>query len=247
MSEVIFGRNPVEELLMSNQNIDKIYIDNQLRGDFEKRIRSLTKDKKVSLVRVPKEKLDREIRKDHQGILAFISPVQFQKFEDILASIYDKGENPLFVVLDGVTDVGNFGAIARSAFVLGAHAILIGTKGTARLNDEAMKASSGALAHIPVCRENGIAAILDTLRKNGIYIAATSSHDAKDASTADLKTPLALILGDEGRGVSDFILKESDFNIRIPQIGEFDSLNVSVAAGILLYEVMMQRGDYRTK
>jgi 23S rRNA (guanosine2251-2'-O)-methyltransferase len=245
MSEIVFGRNPVEELIMSDHDIDKIYIDNQLKGDYEKKIRSLCKEKKISLVRVPKEKLDREVRKDHQGILAFGSAIQFQLFDNVLARVFEDGENPLFIVLDGVTDVRNLGAIARSAHVLGAHAIIIGTKGTARLNDEAMKASSGALAHIAVCRENGIADILDKLRKNGVYIAATSSSDATDITESDLSVPLALVLGDEGRGVSNFVVKESDFNIKIPQVADFDSLNVSVATGILLYEVMMQRKNLR--
>ncbi len=242
MESIVYGRKPLEELLRSSRNIDKIYIDNALKGDFEKKIRRLCKEKRVALVRVPKFKLDKITKKEHQGVVAWMSPIEFQEFEDVLASVFDRGENPFFLVLDGVSDVRNVGAISRTAHVMGVHGILIGSKGVARINEDAMKASSGALAHIPICRENGMSDILRKLKLNGILVVATDNQKAKNISEVDLSGPCAIVMGDEGRGVSNYVLDESDLSIRIPQVKLFDSLNVSVATGIVLYEVVKQKG-----
>jgi len=241
MSDVIYGRNSVEEFLLSNRDLDKVYIDNKLRGEFEKRIRKLTKDRSIPLIKVPKEKLDKEIRKDHQGILAFVSPIAFVDLDDVISQVYEKNEQPLLLVLDGITDVRNLGAIARSAYVFGAHALVIGTKGTARINDDAMKASSGALSHIPVCRENGMSVIIEKLKHNGIPIVATTSSDAIPLDESTFDGAIAVVIGDEGRGVSDFVLANCNTKVMISQRRDFDSLNASVAAGIVLYEISKNR------
>lgn len=239
--EIIFGRNPVVEALHSGKEIDKILLLKSIRGPFEKDIRKLCKEKNIPLQYVLGHKLDKLTKKTHQGIVAFISIVEYQSLEKIVPLIFEKGETPLLMILDGVTDVRNFGAIARSAEVLGAHAVVIGEKRSARINHDAYKTSAGAIARLPICREKSISNSISFLKSSGFRVFATDLNTDSFISDIDFTIPSAVIMGSEGDGVSSSILKQCDQKFKIPQVGQIDSLNVSVAAGVILYEILKQR------
>lgn len=240
---IIFGRHPVMEAILHNKEIDKILLADNLRGEFEKEIRNLVKEKNIPLSKVPPVKLNQLANKqNHQGILAFISAVEFQNLDDIIAKSFSDGRNPLILVLESVTDVRNFAAIARSALVFDADALVITSKKSAALGGDAVKSSAGAILKIPICREKNMISTIDKLRNNGISIYSTAlSPQAESIHKADLTVPLAVVMGGEGEGVTLETIRASDKLLIIPQVAEFDSLNVSVAAGIVLYEINRQR------
>jgi 23S rRNA (guanosine2251-2'-O)-methyltransferase len=239
-AEIIYGRHPVTDALENAQTIEKVLLSNAIHGDFEKRLRFLCKEANVPLQIVPKEKLNSITRKNHQGILAFVSPIPYFNLEDILPMVYDKGETPLFILVDGVTDVRNMGAIARSAEAAGAHALVIPKKGSAQINDEAIKSSAGALSSLPVCRVNSLMNTVDFLQLNGVQVVAADLKGEKMLYELDLNGPLAIVMGDEAKGVNRMLLEKVNSNFRIPMRGKTDSFNVSVATGIILYEVLRQ-------
>lgn len=242
MSTTIYGRKPVEEALEKGQKIEKVFLQSNMRGEFEVRIRNLCRDRAVPLTKVPFRKLnDMSKGQIHQGIVAYMSPVDYTSVDTLIPKLIDDGKTPLLVVLDGVTDVRNMGAIARSAKVFGAHALVISAKGSARISDEMVKSSAGAVLDLPICRENSLPIALETLQNLGVTILATDISATKTIAEKDLKQPIALVLGSEDKGVSKLVLKIADESIKIPQVDSFDSLNVSVAAGIILYEVLLQR------
>lgn len=238
----IYGRNPVREAILRGINIEKIYLLNTIRGEFEVEIRNKCIDNNIPLSKVPDEKLSNLSKtRDHQGIVAAISPVRFTTIEKLLPELLSEGITPLFLVLENITDVRNMGAIARSAKVFGAHALVVQAKGSAAINSEMIKASAGAILNIPVCRENSLLVALETLQQNDMAVYATDLSATKTIAEVDLKSPTAIVLGSEDKGVSKKTLMVCDEAIKIPQAAAFDSLNVSVAAGIILYEVMLQR------
>lgn len=240
--ELIFGRNPIIEAIKTNRPIDKILVADSLRGEIEKEIRSLCKEYEIPLSKLPLIKLNQMTNGgNHQGIAAFISPVSFQSLEDVLQHCFANGRNPLIIVLEGVSDVRNLAAIARSAHVFGADAVVITAKKSAAINGDTVKISAGAILKIPICREKNMIAIVDILRNNGITIAATSLNNAIDLDECDFNAPLAIVMGAEGEGITYETSKMVDMQIKIPQESDFDSLNVSVAAGIVLYEANRQR------
>jgi 23S rRNA (guanosine2251-2'-O)-methyltransferase len=200
----------------------------------------LAQQNEIPVQFVPIEKLN-QFGSAHQGIAAVVSPISFYKTEDILSQVYERGEDPLFIVCDGITDVRNFGAIARTAHAAGVHAIIIPQTETASINAEAVKASAGALLKIPVCREKNLVQAVKNLKLNGIHILVAEAVGSKFIFEADLKIPSAIILGSEGEGVSKEFLKLADELVKIPMMNDFNSYNVSVAAGMILYEVMKQR------
>jgi 23S rRNA (guanosine2251-2'-O)-methyltransferase len=241
-SSTIYGRNPVVEALDNNMQIEKVFLQNNLHGEFEVLIRNKCKEKDIPLTKVPSRKLnDLSKSNNHQGILAYISPVAYTKVEDLIPKLLEDGKVPLLLVLDGVTDVRNMGAIARCAKVFGAHGIVVPAKGTARVSDEMVKSSSGAILDVPLCRENSLPVALETMQMLGLTVYASDVNAEKTIAEQDLKGPIAIILGSEDLGVSKKALQIADSSIKIPQVDRFDSLNVSVASGIILYEVLLQR------
>ncbi len=240
-SNMIYGRHPVMEALENGRIFEKVLLLNALRGDFEKRVRSLCKEANVPMQVVPKEKLNSITKKNHQGIIAFVSPIPFYELEDILPMIYEKGETPLIIIVDGVTDVRNIGAMARSAQAAGAHALVIPKKGSAQINEEAMKTSAGALNNLPVCRTNSLMQAVEFLQNIGIQVIAADLKGEKMLYELSLNGPLAIVMGDENKGVNRMLLEQVDHIFRIPMRGTTDSFNVSVATGIILYEVMRQQ------
>lgn len=241
-SSTIYGRNPVVEALDNNLQIEKVFLQSNLHGEFEVLIRNKCKKSNIPLTKVPVRKLnDLSKGRNHQGVLAYISPVAYTTVEELVPKLFDEGKVPLLIVLDGVTDVRNMGAIARCAKVFGAHGIVVPAKGTARISDEMVKSSSGAILDVPICRENSLPVALETMQMLGLSVYATDIKAKKTIAEADLKSPIAIILGSEDLGVSKKAIQIADESIIIPQVDRFDSLNVSVASGIILYEVLLQR------
>ncbi|HWB62126.1 MAG TPA: 23S rRNA (guanosine(2251)-2'-O)-methyltransferase RlmB [Chitinophagales bacterium] len=244
----IFGRKPVIEAIKAGKKFDKILLLKNASGDEIREIQQLLRDGVTSIQNVPREKLDNVARKysrhreaNHQGVIGFLSMVTYQTMEDVLHHVYAKGGTPLLMVLEGVTDVGNFGAIARSAECFGADALIIPAQGAAQVNPVAMKASAGALNNIYVCREKSLVTALKFLRVNGIKLYAADMAGAKAVSVADFSEPCAIVMGSEGSGISPELLKLCDEKITIPIVGVTGSLNVSVAAGIFLFEAAKAR------
>lgn len=239
--KLIYGRHPVTDAILNNRSIDKIMLSNSVKGDYEKELRKLCKERNIPLHIVPKDRLNHITGKNHQGVLAFLADIEYQLIEDIFPIIYDRGEVPLIVVLDGITDVRNMGAIARSAEACGAHALIVPQKKTAQINAEAMKASAGALNSIPVCRTPSLANAIDYLLMNGLQIIAADLNGDKMLQELDLGLPTAIVMGSEDEGVRPHILRKVSQRFKIPMKGTTDSFNVSVASGIILYESIRQR------
>lgn len=237
----IIGRQPVIEALKSGNPIERIFIQRNAGGDIIHTIRELALQHRVPVNAVPEEKLNHLSRSNHQGCIAIASLVTYHDLQDVISFIVEKGETPLFLLLDGVTDVRNIGGIARSAVCCGAQAIILPEKGVAPLNEEAMKTSAGALEHIYVCRETNLLKAADVLHLNGISILASDGRGEVPLPQCNLKVPIAIVMGAEDKGVQPELLKKSDIIFRIPMTGSFDSFNVSVSAGIILYEAMKQR------
>ncbi len=239
---LIYGHHPVTEAIRAGKAVEKVFFQQGERGEMEKEIRHLTKEYGIPLQVVPREKLSKMVKGQHQGVVAHLALVEFQSIEDVLPFVFEAGEVPLLVMLDGVTDVRNFGAICRSAECAGAHAVIVPQSGSALANEDAMKASAGALARIRVCRVKSLFSTVDWLRECGVQVIATALTDRSiPIYKADFTVPTAILMGSEGEGVHPKLLKMSDQVVKIPQITDFDSFNVSVAAGILLYEAMRQR------
>jgi 23S rRNA (guanosine2251-2'-O)-methyltransferase len=191
---------------------------------------------------VPLERIELVTRKNHQGVLAWLSIIEYQYISNLLPMIFEKGEDPLIVALDGVSDVRNFGAIVRTAECLGAHAIVIPEKGSARITADAVKTSAGALHSFPVCREKSIVRAIEFLKESGLSVVCAAEKNGTEASASDLKGPVVLIMGSEEKGISRELVSLADNTVKIPMKGSIASLNVSVAAGILIYEIARQRG-----
>lgn len=238
---IIAGRNPVTEALKSGQTIDKILLFKNAGGEAIEFIRQLARQNNVPLQYVPNEKLNSLTNIAHQGVVAFKSTVIYQDLQQVIDWVNEKGEAALFIMLDGITDVRNIGGIVRSAVCCGAHAIVIPDKGVGALNEEAMKSSAGALEKIQVCRVNSLLKAVDTLHLNGIKILTSEMKSAKKIFELNLKEPCCIVMGSEEKGIQSYLTKAADEQFTIPMKGDFDSLNVSVATGIVLYEAMKQR------
>ena len=239
---IIAGRNPVTEALKSGQTIDKILMFKNASGDSVQEIRKLATGLNVPIQYVPNEKLNSLTNVQHQGVIAYKSSVVYQDLQQVIDSVNGKGEIPLFIMLDGVTDVRNIGAIARSVVCCGAQAIIIPDKGVGALNEDAMKSSAGALEYIQICRVNSLLKAVDTLHMNGIKVFTSEMKATRKIFELDLAEPCCIIMGNEEKGVQPYMSKAADEHFTIPMKAKFDSLNVSVATGIILYEAMKQRG-----
>jgi 23S rRNA (guanosine2251-2'-O)-methyltransferase len=240
-NNLIFGRHPVVDAIRAGTAIDRLYLQQGTRGDFEKEIRQLSREYDIPLQYVPKERLNRMAGGNHQGVAGFLSLLTYYRLEDVVPHIYEKGETPLILLLDGVTDVRNFGAIARSAEVCGVHALVVPKTGSALINADAIKTSAGALTRLHVCRENSLVTAIEYLQASGIQVFASDLKAEKYLFDLDLKLPAALVLGSEDEGIQPAVLSRVSERFIIPQKGETDSFNVSVAAGIMLYEALRQR------
>jgi len=238
---IIAGRNPVIEALKNKHTIDKILLFKNAGGDAVNEIKKLAKQLNIPLQYVPNEKLNGLTNINHQGVVAFKSSVVYQDLQEVIDWVNAGGENILFVMLDGVTDVRNIGAIARSAVCCGSQAIIIPDKGVGALNEDAIKSSAGALEHIQVCRVNSLLKALDTLHLNGIKVFTSEMNAKKKLFEIDFTEPCCVVMGNEEKGVQHYISKAADDHFSIPMKGSFDSFNVSVATGIILYEAMKQR------
>lgn len=237
----IIGRQPVIEALRSGKTIERIFILRNAGGDNIRSIRELASQYRVPVNAVPQEKLDHLTRANHQGCVAIVSLVVYHDLQDVISFIVEKGDIPLFLMLDGITDVRNIGAIARSAYCCGAQAIIIPEKGIAPLNEEAVKTSAGALEHLYVCRESNLQTSLETLRLNGFRVLAADEKGETMVHQCDWQLPTVVIMGAEDVGIQPALLRQADTVFRIPMATDFDSFNVSVAAGIILYEAMKNR------
>jgi 23S rRNA (guanosine2251-2'-O)-methyltransferase len=239
---LIYGRHPVADAIRAGKPFEKVMMQQGLRGEAEIEIRKLAKEFSIPLSIVPREKMSKMANGgNHQGILGFLAMVEYQHLDEVLPFVFEKGEVPLLLLLDNVTDVRNFGAIARSAEVMGVHAIIVPQNGGALLNADAMKSSAGALSRIAVCREKTLSAVLDYLAQSGVRVVASDLAAKVKVFDIDFTLPTAILMGSEGEGVNKALLRRADETFIIPQVGTTDSLNVSVATGVILYEVLRQR------
>ncbi|HEX8516123.1 MAG TPA: 23S rRNA (guanosine(2251)-2'-O)-methyltransferase RlmB [Bacteroidia bacterium] len=238
---MIFGIRPVIEALKAGKEIDRLFVQNGLKNELFGEMMGMLKKHNVLYQYVPLEKLNRLTSKNHQGVVGYISSIEYHKIQDILPKIFDKGKTPLVLILDRITDVRNFGAIARTAECSGVDAIIIPQKGAAQINADAIKTSAGALHKIPVCREENLKQVIEYLRESGLQVVACTEKTDNNYYQVDLTLPVAIMMGSEEDGISPEYLKLSDEQVRIPLLGKIGSLNVSVAAGIMMYEVVKQR------
>ncbi len=238
---IIYGFQPVIEAIKSGKVIDRLFVQKNLHPHKDQIVRQITKLHEIPLQYVPKEKLNRLTMHNHQGLVAFISAIEYTDIEVLLPGVFEKGKTPFILILDSITDVRNFGAIARTAECAGVDAILIASKGAAQVNEVAVKTSAGALNRIPVCRNHNLKDAITFLKQSGLKILAATEKADTLYYVTDYKMPLAIILGSEERGVSGEYLKLCDETIKIPLNGEIESLNVSVATGIVLFEAVKQR------
>lgn len=240
---LIYGIRPVIEAIKANRQIDKVFIQKGLKGEHFATLYALLKQIEIPFQHVPVEKLNRLTRKNHQGVIAYISAIAYQPLEEIIQQTFEKGEPPLLLILDRITDVRNFGAIARTAECAGVNGILIPAQGSAQINADAMKTSAGALNNIPVSRTANLKQSIDTLKDSGLKIVAATQDANTPMYEVAMDTPVAIIMGSEENGVSPAYLRKCDQQIKIPIIGKTASLNVSVATAIIVYEALRQRNQ----
>lgn len=237
----IYGVRAVIEAIEAGKEIDKLLVKKDMSSDLSKELLDVARANGVLVQRVPVQRLDRVTRKNHQGVIALLASVTYYHIEDVVPQLFDEGINPFVVVLDGVTDVRNFGAIARTCECAGVNAIVIPERGSVTVNADAVKTSAGALNYIPVCRESNLVKSLKFLRDSGFAVVGTSDKNSCNYTSVDYNGPVALVLGAEDIGISPEVMKLCDTRVVIPEFGQIKSLNVSVAAGIMIYEVVRQR------
>jgi len=240
-NQMVFGIRAVMEAIRSGKEIESLYIQRGLGGPLFFELKELLTEYKIESQQVPVEKLNRVTAKNHQGIIGIISPITYYKIEDIIPMVFEKGEVPLILVLDGITDVRNIGAIARTAECAGVHAIVVPAKGSAQINGDAIKTSAGALYNIPVCRENSLLQTARFLQASGLQLVCCTEKTNDFIYAPDYTAPTAIIMGSEDEGIGNELIRISDHLAKIPMFGEIESLNVSVSTGVILYEAIRQR------
>ena len=240
-SSLIVGREAVIAAMQSGKQLERIYLQSTVHGETIDTLKKLAEQHQVPINKVPVEKLNNFNVYNHEGCVGLIAKVQYQNLQDVISFVVDKGETPLFLILDGVTDIRNIGGIARSAYAFGVNAIIIPDKGVGALNEDAVLTSVGALEQLAVCRVNSLMKAVDELHLNGIKVYATEMTAEKNIYDYNFTEPCAFVLGGEEKGIYPALLKICDAQIKIPMPGDFESLNVSVAAGIILYETVRQR------
>ncbi len=242
-STLVFGRDAIINALQNGQAFDKIYLDPKAIHQGINEIKKLAQQYLVPISYVPRAKLDGFNISNHEGCVAVISKVHYYQLQDIISQVVEEGKSPFFLILDGITDIRNIGGIARTAFCCGVHAIIIPDKGVGALNDDAIATSAGALEKIPICRVNSLMKTVDELHLNGIKVFASEMKAENTIHDCSLIEPCAIIMGSEENGVYPALQKICDHKIKIPMGRDFDSFNVSVATGIILYEAMKQRNQ----
>lgn len=239
----IYGIRPVIEAISAGKQIDKILIQNGLCSPLLNELKAKIREANIPFQYVPIEKLNRVTKNNHQGVVATIAPITYRTFMDLIEAGEWKSEAPMFIMLDHVTDVRNLGAIVRSAECAGVEGIIIPDHGSAQINDDAIKSSSGALLRVPVCREDNLKTVIHLAKQSGWQICAATEKGAVEYTTVDFCKPTILIMGAEETGISNDLLKLSDVRAKLPMCGEVQSLNVSVAAGIFVYEALRQKNS----
>lgn len=240
-TQYIYGIHAVLEAIEAGKDIDKLFLSKTLNDETAREISDKARQLRVPVQRVPVQKIDRITRRNHQGVLAMMAAVTYYRVEGLVPQLFDEGENPFIVVLDGVTDVRNFGAVARTCECAGVSAIVIPDRESVSVNADAVKTSAGALNYLPVCREHNLVNAIKLLRDSGFKIVGTSDKQQLPYTQADYTGPVAIVLGAEDKGISPDIMKLCDTQVLIPEFGHINSLNVSVAGGIMIYEVVRQR------
>ncbi len=238
---MIFGTRAVMEAVKAGREIEKIFIQAGLNNDLIKELIGIAKEKEVPLSFTPQQKLNKLSTKNHQGVICLLSAVQYAIIEDLIDRAYSDGKEPFFLILDRITDVRNFGAIARTAECAGLTGLIIPDKGNAPITADAVKTSAGALSYIPVCRVKDLRKTIQRLKENGIMIVACTEKAAQPLYAVDMTSPIALLLGSEEDGISPALIRDADHLVKIPMFGNIASLNVSVSAGIALYEAIRQK------
>lgn len=237
----IFGIHPIKEALESGKSVDRVFILERSKNEGLKEIAALARMMEIPVKYVPEPKLNRITGKNHQGCIAFLAPIDFQPLDEVIQQVFERGETPLLIVFDGITDVRNLGAISRSALSAGAHALILPFKSSAPVNADAVKTSAGALMQIPVCKPKHMNETKELLKNYGIKLIACTEKADETIYKAPLNEPVAIVLGDEEKGISTQMLNSCEMQVKIPMPGDFDSLNVSTAAGIILFEAVKQR------
>ena len=241
-SSLIIGRIPVLTALQEGKELERIFMQNNLHGDVAEEIKRTAVKNNVPINKVPVEKLNSFNAGNHEGVVALISKVQYQDLQNVISFITERGDAPLLLMLDGITDIRNIGGIARTAYCCGVHAIIIPEKGVGALNEDAILTSAGALEKIAVCRVNSLMKAVDDLHLNGIKVYASEMTASTTIDKVDFAEPCCVVMGGEENGIYPALMKICDDKIKIPMKGDFESLNVSVATGMILYEAMKQRG-----
>ncbi len=240
-SDYIYGLRAIIEAIDADKEIDKIFIKKDLQGELASELLERVRQHRIPVQRVPVERINRITRKNHQGAVAMLSAVTYHRLEHLVPQLYEEGLLPFIVVLDGITDVRNFGAIARTCECAGVDAIVIPERGSVSVGGDAVKTSAGALHHIPVCRERSVKGAVRFLLENGYKVVAVSEKADIDYTLADYTGPVAIVMGAEDTGIDPEVIKLCDTFVSIPMFGKIGSLNVSVAAGVMMYEVVRQR------
>ncbi|OOQ62065.1 23S rRNA (guanosine(2251)-2'-O)-methyltransferase RlmB [Mucilaginibacter pedocola] len=240
-NQMVFGIRAVIEAIRAGKDIESLYTQRGLGGGLLNELRDVMNEFGIIAQQVPVEKLNRITMKNHQGVIAFISPITYQKVENIIPEIFERGEVPLILVLDGVTDVRNMGAIARTAECAGVHAIVIPAKGSAQINPDAIKTSAGALYKIPVCRHDNFMQTVKFLQESGLQLVSCTEKTNDYIYAPDYTVPTAIVMGSEEDGIRNDIIRISDHLAKIPMFGEIESLNVSVSTAVIIYEAIRQR------
>ena len=239
--EMVFGIRAVIEAIDAGRVLDKVLVRRDMSSAIGRELLLKLKGTATQVQRVPLEKLNTYTDKNHQGVIAFLSPIEFYPLENLIQSLYDEGKTPLLLMLDGVTDVRNFGAITRTCVCAGVHALIIGTRGSAAINGDAIKASAGALYSLPICKVENLQNALTYLQQSGLRLVAATEHTDRNYTEVDMTVPTCIVMGSEEKGIYEENLKLCTDQVRLPMTGVIESLNVSVAAGVFIYEAVRQR------
>lgn len=238
---LIYGIRAIREAIQAGKTFDKLFVQKGLSGDLWLELRDELKENNVSYFAVPIEKINRLTRKNHQGVAGFISPIDFHSLPDVVQQVFESGEVPLFLILDSITDVRNFGAILRTAECAGAQAVILPFKGAASVNADSVKTSAGSIFNLAICKEHSLTRAASFLQSSGFQIVGCTEKTNQTIYSADFTVPTAIIMGNEEVGISNDLLEKADLNVTIPLMGKTESLNVSVATGVALYECIRQR------
>ena len=240
-NDIVFGTRPVLEAINSGKTLEKLFIQKNLKKEILEKIKSKLSNKKINISYVPKEKLNRITKKNHQGIICYISPISYQPIEEIIQRVFEKGKDPFVIILDRITDTRNFGAISRVADASGVDAIIIPEKESAIITSDSIKTSAGAINYIPICKVKSLRSTANFLKESGLKLVSCTEKGDKKFYDADLTSPCCIILGSEKDGISNSLMNVSDERLNIPMKGNVESLNVSSSASVILFEVVRQR------